>query len=233
VLLWNIAQAHRRAAEKLHDTDAARASRHRDLAREFFRKFLETRPDEDMEGKARVWLAKLDQQWAEEHPREDAVRRADDERRREAAVKLEQARLAAEHKRIAERDRLEQDRIESAVGRTASAAQRDQARTVKIAGAAGIAAGLTGLGASVYFGVKAHRIASDLSARDVYDPEQIERGNTAERSMAIAIIAGGTLLTGGVVAYWIGHRLDARAEHATVTIAPTGRGALVGLDGRV
>lgn len=232
VLLWDIAQAHRRAAEKLHDHDAARASLHRDAAREFFRRFLDTRPDEDMEGKARVWLAKLDAQWTEEHPREEAARRADDERRREAAIRLEQARLDAERTRIAERDRLEQQRIHSAVDRTASAAQRDQARTLKLAGAAGIVAGLAGLGAGAYFGVKAHRIASDLSARDVYDPARIEDGHTAERSMAIACIAGGAVLTGGLVTYWVGRRIDARAEHATVSVAPAGGGAIVGVAGQ-
>src|SRR5256885_231468 len=84
----------------------ARASRHRDLSRESSRKSLDTRPDEDMEGKARVWLAKLDARWAEEYPREEAARRAEDERRRDAAVRLAQARREAERKRIAERDRL-------------------------------------------------------------------------------------------------------------------------------
>jgi tetratricopeptide (TPR) repeat protein len=232
VLLWDIAQAHRRAAEKLHGSDAARAARHRDLAREFFRRFLDSGPDEDMEASARQWLVRLDQQWAEEYPREEAARRVEEQRRKDAAARVEAARRDDERRRVADRDRVEQERIASAVGQTSSTAELGQARTVKIAGIAGIAAGLAGVGTGAYFGFKAHQIASDLSRRDVYDPKRLAEGNTAERTMTIAYLAGGALLVGGAVTYWIGHRMGSRAlERTSVTVAPSGGGATVAVLG--
>jgi hypothetical protein len=185
-----------------------------------------------MEASARQWLVRLDRQWAEEYPREEAARRADEQRRKDVAARVEAARREAEQRRVAARDRIEQQRIASAVGRTSSTAELGQARTVKIAGIAGIAIGLLGVGTGAYFGFRAHQISNDLSRRDIYDPKRIEEGNTAERYMAISYLAGGALLAGGAVTYWIGHRMGSHAlEQTTVTVAPAAGGATFGVLG--
>jgi hypothetical protein len=232
LLLWDLAQAHRRAAERWHGSDAVRAAQHRDLAREFFRRFLATAPGEDMEGKARVWLARLDQQWAEEHPREQAERRAEAARQREAQIQRELARLEAERRQAAERDRLEHARISAAVVRTAHDADRSQGRTLQIAGAAAVAAGAAALGVGIYYGLEARRLSRDLSGRDVYDTRELADGNSAERFMAIGYLASGALFAGGAIAWWIGHRMGSHAlERARATVAPAGRGAVLAVGG--
>ena len=228
VLLWDIAQAHRRAAEKLHDSDAAKAALHRDASREYFRKYLETKPDEEMEGKTRNWLAKLDAEWAEEHPKEEAARRLVEERTREAAVKAEEARLETEHKQKAARDRLEAERIASAVVRTTTEKELGKARTLKIAGIAGIGMGVIAIGTGVYFGLEARRISNELTHQNVYDSRRINDGNTAQRFMTIGYIAGGALVIGGAVTYWLGRDIGIHAlEHTTVVVAPSANGGAV------
>lgn len=233
VLLWDLAQAHRRAADKFRDTDRARAAEHRDLARAFYRRFLETQPDRDTAGKARAWLAQLDQQWAEQHLDEEAAQRSAADHQRAVALAAERARLDAEHQRIAERDRIERARIESAVVRTATEHELGQGRTVQISGLAGIAAGGLGLVVAAYYGLRARRISDDLTRRDVFDPDRISEGRTAQRLAAIAGIAGGGVAIGGAITYWIGRRIDARAvERSRLVAAPVGRGAVVGVVGR-
>lgn len=232
LLLWNLAHAHRRAAEKLHETDPVKSALHRDAARDYFRKFLDTNPDEDMESKTRSWLAKLDAQWAAEYPKEETDRRAEEARKREAAIQVEQVRSAIGRKQKVDRDKLEHERITMAVTRTAIEQELGKARIVKIAGIGGISTGGISIAAGVYFGVKARRISDDLNRDDVFDPKRIEDGNTAQRNMLIAYIAGGALMIGGAVTYCAGWWMGAHAlEHATMTVVPASDGAAVAMSG--
>jgi tetratricopeptide (TPR) repeat protein len=228
-LLWNIAIAHRRGSIAAAASDPALAARHRDGAREYYRKFLDTKPAEDQELQARGWLAKLDQQWAEENPKEEAARRADEERKKEAAIKLEQARLTKERQLKEERDRIERERISAAVTKTATESQQGKARIVKIAGLSSMGAGVVAVGAGVFFGLKARRISNELESTDVFDQGKFNDGDTAQRFMAISYATGGTLLLGGGITYWIGRRIGNTAvERASVSVTSAqGGGSIV------
>ena len=229
--VYDIAQAHRLAWAATRTTDPPRAATHRDAARDCYARFLSTNPsDEKAELIAQGWLAKLDKQWAEEHPREEAARRAEDDRKAEDAIRVEQARLAEERRRQAERDAIEHERIGSAVAKTRIEAETSKARIIKLSGGAAFGAGVVAAGIGVYFGFKARQISDELTKDDVFEPSRISDGQQAERYMAIACISGGALLVGGAVTYWFGRRIGTGIENTapTLTMTPTrGGGSLL------
>jgi len=229
VYLFDIAQANRKKAEALYATDPMKAAAFRDTAREYYRRFLDTHPrDEELELKARGLKARLDDQWAAAHPREEAARLAEAARAREAAMRAEQARLAEERRR----QREHEDQIRTAVNRSVVESDRGKARVLEISGGAAIGAAVISAGVGIYLGVKAHRLADDLTHQDVFDQSRINQGNQAEREMVIAYAAGGVLLVGGAITLWLGHRIKERAETAsTISLgmvpAPHGGGLVV------
>ncbi len=217
--VYDIAQAHRLAWAATRTPDPPRAATHRDAARDYYARFLATKPsDEKEELIAQGWLGKLDKLWAEEHPKEEAARRAVEDRKAEEAIRVEQARLAAERRKQAERDAIEHERIASAVAKTRIESETSKARTVKLSGGAAFGAGVVAVGIGVYFGFKAKQISDDLTKGNVFEPSRISDGQQADRYMAIACISGGALLVGGVVTYWIGRRIGDVTEKPAVSI---------------
>lgn len=95
----------------------------------------------------------------------------------------------------------------------------------ELAGIATVAAGLAGLGASLYFNARARDISNDISAHDPATPWPAdiraleERGQRFEdRAKWLAIAGGAALVTGGIL-YFTG-RSDRRAEEKLL-VAPT------------
>lgn len=232
-LHYNLGQAHRMWWSSLLETDAIEAAKHRDLARKHYGLFLETKPTGDLEVHVKGWKTKLDEEWAKAYPKEEAARLAEIDRVNEQKIEAERERLAEERAKQAKRDAIERERIAMAVTATESESLRSKARTVRFAGIGGVALGAVGIGIGAYFGLKARGIANDLSAEDVYDQERISDGNAAERYMAISTIAGGALLLGGGITYWIGHRMGVDAERRPVMGVDVSTGRVsVGLSGR-
>ena len=217
VLFFNMAQAHRLASGAVHDKDSVAAAQHRDAARELYRKFLDSKPEGDLEVTARGWLAKLDQQWADENPKEEAARRAEQDRKREDAINRERERLAIERHATEARDELERQRIGTAVTHEKREGEITRGTTLEWIGGGAATAGVVAAGIGVVFGVKARNVASSLTTSDTFDVQQINHGNDLERDMVISYVAGGTLLVGGAVVYWFGHRARAAAEHISIT----------------
>lgn len=234
VSLFNIAQVHRLAARAARVTDPVRSSHHRDVARDYYRRFLKANPAEELQVTASGWLAMLDNQWAEEYPKEEAARRADEERKREEAIRIEQERLAAERHAQERRDALERKRISAALSRERGESDRKKARILRIAGLAAVGVGLAAVATGTYFGLKARGIALELTREDVFDTARIEVGNQAERYAVISLSTGGALLLGGAVTYWIGRSVGRRSKASisvVVDVHATGMGMGVRLGG--
>jgi tetratricopeptide (TPR) repeat protein len=204
VLLFNTAQAHRLASVAYRDKSPVLAAGHRDQAREFYRRFLAQRPDGDLEITAQGWLAKLDQQWADENPREEATRRAELARRQEAAVAAEQTRLAEERRKQEARDQLEQARIGAAVMTTRTANERQRAKLLEVTGAGLLGLGVVSLGIGVYYLRQGSRLAQQVSVE--YDQGKVTKGQRANLTAWIATPTGSALAIAGVVTYWLGHQ---------------------------
>jgi len=218
VFLYDIAQAHRLASASLHDSDPTVAAEHRDAARKYYREFVDTHPSEDLEIKAQGWLSKLDQQWAVEHTREEAARRADEDRKREAAIQAERARINAERKRQA----AEQDRINAALRQQSIDAARKRARVFEIIGISAIGAGLAGSGLGIYYGVQAKKYSdrvNNVPTGGAYDSAAYSAGQTADQRMKIAYGIGAPLVLGGIVSLAYGIR-SRPTDGPTVSVAP-------------
>jgi hypothetical protein len=212
VLVYNMAQAHRLASVALAGKNAEEAAKHRDLAREMYRRYLAEKPDPELEITAEGWLGKLDKQWAIENPREEAARQQREEAERQSKISAERTQLQREESRVREAVRDE---------------KLGKARTVKIVGLSAMGAGLAATGVGVFFGLRARSIANDLESRDVYDPAKFEDGDRAERYMSIAYITGGVLLLGGTITYWQGRGIESSAPQVTVSASGTGAAVLV------
>jgi hypothetical protein len=103
---------------------------------------------------------------------------------------------------------------------------------------AGIGAGLGGLiaiGVGAYAGMRASSISNELTTHDRSKPwpndvqEQQKNGQSYENVQIGALIAGGVMLTAGVVLYVVS-RTDAQTERATdktVRLSPTTNGFVV------
>jgi tetratricopeptide (TPR) repeat protein len=227
VYLFDIAQANRKKAEALHATAPMKAAGFRDVARTYYNKFLETHPtNEELELKARGLKARLDDQWAAEHPKEEAARLAEEEQKRDAALRAEQARLAEERRK----QREHEEQIRSAVTKAKVDSDRSKAQVLEVSGGVAMGLGVVGAGVGMYLGFKARSLADDLTRQDVFDQSSINRGKQDERDMAIAYATSGVLLVGGAIAFWLGHRVKERAEDESVmsmTVAPTPHGGAI------
>lgn len=231
VYLFDIAQANRKKAEALHRSDPTKAAECRDTARDYYSRFLATHPgEEELELKARGLKARLDDQWAVEHPKEEAARLVEEAHKRDAAMRAEQARMLEQQRKEREREA----QIRAAVAKTRVESDRSKAKVVEISGIAAMAAGAAGAGVGVYLGIQARNLANQLTRDDVFDQRRINQGNQDEQEMWIAYAAGGTLLVGGAIAFWVGHRIQDRSEHesaTSMTVAPTPHGGTVLVQG--
>jgi hypothetical protein len=102
----------------------------------------------------------------------------------------------------------------------------DRGRWLRWSGIASGGAGLVLLGAGLYYGVEARSISAELSLVDRWTADRLDRFDDGERAEARAIgfsIAGGALLIGGGVLYWLGHQSSSEIE----------LGAAVGAGGQV
>jgi len=223
LVLYNVAQTHREAMGTATDPDAR--ARHRDGARDYYRQFIATKPAEELLLKAQGWVFQLDALYAIEHPQEEAARRDRLAAAEEAKIREEQARLAAQRKARAERDAQEAANIALAVREQ----QLGKARTVKIIGLSVAGGGVLATAVGVIYGLRAASISDELTASNIYDPGKIADGNSAARTMAIAYIAGGTLILGGAVTYLFGAVMAANVESVAVT--PTSGGAAISFGG--
>lgn len=73
-----------------------------------------------------------------------------------------------------------------------------------------------GGGVGLAFGLRVESIEREQLVHAVhgspYDPERVHAGEAAERSQYIAMALSGSLLIGGAMLYWIGHRRDRAAQ---------------------
>ncbi|HEY8147010.1 MAG TPA: tetratricopeptide repeat protein [Kofleriaceae bacterium] len=96
----------------------------------------------------------------------------------------------------------------------------------------GLAAGGTGLlflGVGLYYGIEARSISAELSQVDRWTAERLDRFDDGERAEARAIgfsIAGGALLVGGGVLYWLGRRSQGRVVEVGAALGPAGEVAI-------
>jgi tetratricopeptide (TPR) repeat protein len=101
--------------------------------------------------------------------------------------------------------------------------------SLRIAGYAGIGAGAIGLAVGGYFSFHAHDLAGQAedACRDTCagtELQQLDRdGKAAERNAKIFYVAGGVLLTAGIVTTVIGRSRD--EKHPVVTLVPSPHGA--------
>lgn len=85
-------------------------------------------------------------------------------------------------------------------------------RPLRIGGLAVAGAGVVGVGVAIAFGLKASSLSDELSEPGApFDPGKVDDGRSAERMSIVAGIAGGALIAGGVVLYYLGHKQ--KSEH--------------------
>ncbi|HEY0986394.1 MAG TPA: tetratricopeptide repeat protein [Kofleriaceae bacterium] len=111
----------------------------------------------------------------------------------------------------------------------------EKINTLKYAGIGAGIGGLIALGVGAYAGARASSISNELTTHDRTKPwpndvqELQKNGQSYENVQIGALIAGGVMLTAGVVLYVVS-RSDAQAEHAndrTVRLSPTTNGFVV------
>jgi tetratricopeptide (TPR) repeat protein len=228
IFQFDIGQAHRKIAVEARGQNMDRSASHRKAAIEKYQAFLATKPVGKEADIAQDWLTKLNQQQAEDFPKEEAARIAREKKIHDDAVSAEQARIAEETRIKKERDALEAKRIAGAVGTTKVTGERRRATIIKIAGASAFGLGAVATGAGVYFGLKAKSISDDLTKTDTFDNSRIAQGDQAQKKMYIAYAAGGALIVGGAVTYFLGYRMGKSTEQSApavnVTIGPLSDG---------
>ncbi len=87
-------------------------------------------------------------------------------------------------------------------------------------------AGGAGLIVGVVFGLKARSAANEAEALDMGDewkPSIQERGLRSQKTATVSLIAGGALVAGGVVMFFLSR--PSSNERSSVTIAPSADGA--------
>lgn len=111
----------------------------------------------------------------------------------------------------------------------------EKINTLKYAGIGAGIGGLIALGVGAYAGARASSISNELTTHDRTKPwpndvqELQKNGQSYENVQIGALIAGGVMLTAGVVLYVVS-RSDAQTEHAndkTVRLSPTTNGFVV------
>ena len=98
-----------------------------------------------------------------------------------------------------------------------------RARWLRRGGLAAGGAGILLLGVGLYYGVEARSISAELSVVDRWTEERLARFDDGERAEARAIgfsIAGGALLVGGGVLYWLGRRSERPELEVGAALAP-------------
>ena len=220
VLLFNIAQAHRLAGRTAEALD-------------FYRRYLEADPKGRDADQARGFVKEL----------EPIVARQQEElRKAEEAAAAERARREAE----AARETPAEDDPEPEPERPIDDPDPEPDPGPEPSGGGGMSgmritgialggAGLAGIGAGVFFGLKAQRLSDELSQHNAYyDVDKIADGDAAERNMFIAYGVGGALVAAGVVLFVLGGGDDAGDESEELVLTPVvGRDhAGVGLGGR-
>jgi len=109
----------------------------------------------------------------------------------------------------------------------------DRGKTLRIAGLAVGGAGLVGLGAGIFFGLKAKDISDQITNHPMTEmwPDEIQQlekdGQAYEDKQIIFMIAGGALVATGVALYFIGRSRKGSSE--TVTLVPTATPESAGL----
>lgn len=120
--------------------------------------------------------------------------------------------------------------VTGTTGLTATAptpAAADPGKGLKIAGLVTGGVGVVALGAGVLFGLKAKRISDDITNQPVDEmwrtaiDEYEAEGQTAENYQIVSLIAGGALVTGGVILYVLGRSKTASASREQMTVGPT------------
>lgn len=103
-------------------------------------------------------------------------------------------------------------------------------RWLRHGGLAAGGAGLLLLGVGLYHGIEARGISAELSLVDRWTAERLDRFDDGERAEARAIgfsIAGGALLVGGGILYWLGRQSGGEpAVEVTAALGPRGELAL-------
>ena len=108
--------------------------------------------------------------------------------------------------------------------------QNHPGQTLTYAGLGAGAAGAIALGAGIYFGLKAKSISDSITNHNPMEPwptdikTQESDGKSDNTKMYIFTIAGGALIAGGAVLFYLGHEKDREAA-----IAPTATPTSVGL----
>ena len=102
----------------------------------------------------------------------------------------------------------------------------DSGRGKRVAGLAIGGAGVLGLGAGVFFALRARSAANDAEAAtvgEVWDPEIQSSGQSAARNAKISLAVGGALVVTGTILYVLGRNTG--NEAAQVTVMPLHDGA--------
>jgi hypothetical protein len=103
---------------------------------------------------------------------------------------------------------------------------QDPGKTKRVAGLVIGGVGVAGLGASVFFGLRARSAANDAETAmmgDMWNPGIQTRGETAARNAKIAAGIGGALVITGGVLYMLGRKSS--SESSSVSVVPAYDGA--------
>jgi len=171
----------------------------------------------------------------EQRIRADETRKAEEARKAEAARVAEEARKA-EEARVAEEARKAQEARDAEDARKAQDGQANDPDVHRVpegpvdsgeGGGGGMrlggmvvgGAGVLALGAGVFYGMKAKSISNELSEPGApFTDARDDEGKAANQTMIIATAAGGALIVGGAVLYFMGRSKGKRGE--STAIAP-------------
>jgi len=172
-MLFNIAQAHRLAS-------------HKQVALDFYKRYLAAEPDGAGAREARQWITELQHQLEAERPLPTQP---------EPSPPLPQPPPDTSPRPPAE---------------TPPIAPAKSSRTLRIAGLAVGGAGAVTLGLGVAFGLKARSAADEITGhKDSWtqaEKDTFEAGQRANRNMIIAYVVGGAMVATGGVLYTLGAR---------------------------
>ena len=214
LLLFNLAQANRLAGRI-------------DQALAFYQRYLDAEPQGAQAKTAREFVAELNARKAED------VRKADEARKTEEARKAEEARAAearGEDARKAESMSKAQPprsvvTTAPSTELTSSSPAQTPGRNLRLAGLATGSVGVVSLIVGTGFGVRAHRLAKELSTQ--YDEDKTHDLDRANVIAGLGWVGGAVLVGAGATLYWLGHTRDERKDG--VVLAPLFSEQLTGL----